>query len=139
MSSGDSASPSSLESRPPSPAVVAQLWGDGSELETTAGATAGSRGAEVDAEEPPGTLGMCALASRSFSVDSSRPLGQWDLLGLAVSADVTLWLELSFPPCAASFSFDPSFSFSLARPLCSARRMSNCFLRPGTARRWVKE
>lgn len=90
MSSGVSASPSSLESRPSSPAVVTQLWGDGSELETRAGAAAGNRGAEVDADEPPGTLGMCALASRSFSVDSSRPLGQKDLLGLAASADVKL-------------------------------------------------
>lgn len=84
---------------------------------------------------------MCAFASRSFNVERGRPLGQWDLLGDELSLDILLWLEPSFPPCAPSlslsFSFTPSFSF--ARPLCSARRMSKCFLRPGTARRWVKE
>lgn len=84
---------------------------------------------------------MCAFASRSFNVERGRPLGQWDLLGDELSLDIILWLEPSFPPCAPSlslsFSFTPSFSF--ARPLCSARRMSKCFLRPGTARRWVKE
>lgn len=86
-------------------------------------------------------LGMCAFASRSFSVDRGRPLGHWGLLGL--SCEVILWPQPSFPPSAPSlsfsFSFAPSFSFSFARPLCSARRMSKFFLRPGTARRWVKE
>lgn len=83
-------------------------------------------------------LGMCAFASRSFSVDRGRPFGQWGLLGLAVSCDVILWLlPPSFPPCVASLSF--SFAPSFGRPLCSAKRMSKCFLRPGTARRWVKE
>lgn len=71
MSSGVSASPSSLESRPPSPAAITQLWGDGSGL----GAGAGGTGLEVPVVEP-GTLGMCAFASRSFSVDRGRPFGQ---------------------------------------------------------------
>lgn len=79
MSSGVSASPSSLESRALSPAAAAQLWGDGSGL--GAGAGAGGRGVEVEVEvevevAEPGTLGMCAFASRSFSVDRGRPFGQ---------------------------------------------------------------
>lgn len=84
-------------------------------------------------------LGMCAFASRSFSEDRGRPFGQWGLLGL--SCGMMLWLQPSFPPWAPSLSFSFSLapSFSFARPLCSARRMSKCFLRPGTARRWVKE
>lgn len=80
---------------------------------------------------------MCAFASRNFNVDRGRPFGQWGLLGLAVSCEATLWLPPSFPPCDASLSF--SFALSFGLPLCSARRMSKCFLRPRTARRWVKE
>lgn len=82
-------------------------------------------------------LGMCAFASRSFSVDRGRPLWQWGLLGLEVSCEATQWLTPSFPPCVPSLSF--SFAPSFGRPLCSARRISKCFRRPGTARRWVKE
>lgn len=55
MSSGVSASPSSLESRPPSPAAATKLWGDGSGLGAGAGAGAGGRGLEVEVVEP-GTL-----------------------------------------------------------------------------------
>lgn len=47
-------SPSSLESRPPSPAAATQLWGDGSGLEAWAVTGAGGRGLEV---VEPGTLG----------------------------------------------------------------------------------
>lgn len=75
MSSGLSVSPSSLESRPPSPAGLSQLWGDGSGLEAGPGADTGGRGLEAEVADP-GTLGMCAFASRSFSVDMGRPLGQ---------------------------------------------------------------
>lgn len=82
-------------------------------------------------------LGMCAFASRSLSVDRGRPFGHWLFMGL--SCDVILWLQPSFPPGAPSLSFSFSFAPSFARPLCSARRTLNCFLRPGTARRWVKE
>lgn len=75
VSSGVSASPSSLESRPPSPAEDVQPEGPGSGFEAEGGVAAGGRG--VDEEEvEPGALGMCALASRSFKVDSGRPLGQ---------------------------------------------------------------
>ena len=57
MSSAVSASPSSLESRPPSPAAVTQMWGDGSGFGAgaVAGAGAGVRGLEVEVVEP-GTL-----------------------------------------------------------------------------------
>lgn len=52
MSSGVSASPSSLESRALSPAAATQLWGDGSRLGAGAGAGAGAggRGVEVEVE-----------------------------------------------------------------------------------------
>lgn len=82
----------------------------------------------------PGTLGMCALASRSFSMDSVRPLVQCGLLGDAVSCGVTL---PSFLARDASFSF--AAWVSLVRPLCSASRTSKCFPRPETALRCVSE
>lgn len=81
-SSGVSASPSSLENRLPSPAEDVQPEGTGSEFEAEGRAAAGGRGAEEEGVGP-GALGMCALASRSFNVDSGRPLGQCGLLGLA--------------------------------------------------------
>lgn len=60
MSSGVSASPSSLESRALSPAAFAQPLGDGSGTGVTAGGAAGGRGLEAEKEEdeegPPGTL-----------------------------------------------------------------------------------
>lgn len=60
MSSAVSASPSSLESRLPSPAVN-QLWGDGSGFEAGAevGAGAGGRGLEVEVVEPGTLVWMC--------------------------------------------------------------------------------
>ncbi len=51
-SSGVSASPSSLESRPLSPAAVTQLLGDGSGLRVWAGAGAEGKGLEVEVVEP---------------------------------------------------------------------------------------
>lgn len=56
MSSGVSGSPSSLESRLLSPAVVAQLWGDGTGLGAWGGGAAWSRVLEEEVEEPPRTL-----------------------------------------------------------------------------------
>lgn len=57
MSSEVSASPSSLESLPPSAAAAVQLWGTGSGFGAWAGVAAGGRGLEVEAkEELPGTL-----------------------------------------------------------------------------------
>lgn len=56
LSSGVSASPSSLESRPPSPAAVTELRGESSELGATAGVCAGGRGLEVEVMELPGAL-----------------------------------------------------------------------------------
>lgn len=75
VSSGVSASPSSLESRPPPPAEDVQQEAAGSGFEAEGGVEAGGGGV-AEEELGPGTLGMCALASRSFKVDSGRPLGQ---------------------------------------------------------------
>lgn len=83
LSSGVSASPSSLEGRPASPAEDVQPEGLGSGFEAGAGAGVGGTGVEEDEEMGPGALGMCALASRSFKEESGRPLGQRGRLGLA--------------------------------------------------------
>lgn len=55
--SGASVSPSSLDRRPPSPAVVViQLWGAGAGFVAEVGVAAGGRGVDMEAVEP-GALG----------------------------------------------------------------------------------
>lgn len=79
-------------------------------------------------------LCKCVLASRSLRVGVVLPL--WQPEGVLEGAP-SGWVGWADWLLAASL-FGPA-SFSLARPLCSARRISKPFFRPGTVRRWVKE
>lgn len=79
-------------------------------------------------------LWMCVLASRSLTVGVVLPL--WQPEGV-LEGGLSGWVGWADWLLTASL-FCPA-SFSLARPLCSARRISKSFFRPGTVRRWVKE
>lgn len=75
-SSGVSASPSSLESRPPSPAAATQLCGDGSGLGAEAGAGARGRGLEVEVVEP-GTLEWTGLKGTVKGREERNQKTEW--------------------------------------------------------------
>lgn len=82
-------------------------------------------------------------------------LGSTELSGLDFGGDATFGSATVLPedPCRASGTGPGGFgsislaevrrcsftSFSRDLALCSARRRSNCFFRPGTALRWLSE
>lgn len=83
-------------------------------------------------------------------------LGSTELSGLHFGGDATFGSAAVLPeedPCRASGAGPGGFgsislaevrrcsftSFSRDLALCSARRRSNCFFRPGTALRWLSE
>lgn len=72
---------------------------------------------------------MCAVASLLFSKDVVLPSWQSVEVLLVGSCDWAGRLGWAWLPCCSL----------RCRPLCSASRESNCFPRPGTALRWVRE